>query len=187
MMLSVLVIFAVLSLYTTPASLSLASGRRSGLEKQTIAQAAEQLEASGMEGWSLVEAARVLVSERMQYSRRNGFDTAATAFDKGYGFCMQMAYALADLLRQLGFEAKVVHAFRNQLPDQRVSGHAWVEVTFGDESRYVDSLHYDARAGELDFKPLSEVVELSPSFKPVAWWGSAVVNAYRYYSTGEDS
>jgi transglutaminase-like putative cysteine protease len=59
-----------------------------------------------------VEAARTLLSERMQYYRRNSLNAPARAFQRGYGYCVQQAYALVELLRRLGFEARVVHAHR---------------------------------------------------------------------------
>ena len=56
-----------------------------------------------------MDSARELVANRMEYCRRNSFDSPARAFERGYGFCTQQAYALAELLRLLGVEAKVVH------------------------------------------------------------------------------
>jgi len=173
-------------LYALPATLSLPRGPRPGLEPLTISQAAQQLRATGQTGWPLVEAARALVAERMRYSRRNPFDSAGKAFARGYGYCMQMAYALARLLTRLGFEARVVQAFRNRFPDGTVTSHAWVSVTVEGETRHIDSLFYDAQAGEIDFTPLSEVTGISPLFKAFTWWGGTAVNAHRYYLTGKD-
>ena len=116
-------------LYALPATLSLPRGQRPGVEKLTIPQAAQQLRQTGKTGWALVEAARALVGQRMQYCRRNSFDSAAKAFERGYGYCMQHGYALTHLLARLGFEAKVVQAFRNRFPDGDVTSHAWVNVT----------------------------------------------------------
>ena len=173
-------------LYALPATLSLPGGQRPGVKKLTIPQAADQLRESGERGWSLVEAARALVGQRMQYCRRNSFDSAARAFERGYGYCMQHAYALAHLLAQLGFETKVVQAFRNRFPDGNITSHAWVSVTVDGETRYVDPLFYDAQAGAIDFTPLSEVLDISPTFKAFTWWGAPAVNAHRYYITGKD-
>jgi transglutaminase-like putative cysteine protease len=122
----------------------------------------------------------------MQYSRRNSFDTAARAFERGYGYCTQHAFALADLLERLGFEARVVHAFQNIFPDGSLGAHAWVSVTVEGEARNIDSLFYDPRAGEITITPISEVLGISPIFKLFAWWGATAVNAHRYYLTGRD-
>jgi hypothetical protein len=172
--------------YAVPATLTLRRGQRPGIGKLTIAQAARQLRESSVTGWDLVEAARALVAERMRYSRRNSFDSARKAFERGYGYCVQHAYALADLLTRLGFEAKVVQAFRNRFSNGEVSSHAWVSVTVDGESRHVDSLFYDAQARQITFAPLSEVTGVSPVFKAFTWWGATAVNAHRFYLSGKD-
>jgi transglutaminase-like putative cysteine protease len=172
--------------YALPATLSLSRGQRPGIGKLTLSQAARQLRESSETGWDLVEAGRALVGERMQYCRRNSFDSAAKAFERGYGYCVQHAYALADLLTRLGFEAKVVQALRNRFSEGEVSSHAWVSVTVDGETRYVDSLFYDEQAGRITFTPLSQVTDLSPLFKAFTWWGATAVNAHRFYVSGKD-
>jgi transglutaminase-like putative cysteine protease len=181
-----LVFLVGVPLFALPATLSLPPGLRPGLEDLTLSQAAGQLIETGKSGLDLVEAARALVAERMIYSRRNSFDSYATAFARGYGYCSQQANALADLLSRLGFEAKVVHAFRNRFPDGRVASHAWVQVLVGGRVVYVDSLYYDAQRSEITFTPLSRVSEVSPAIKILERWGAGAVNAHRYYLTGKD-
>lgn len=181
-----LALLAAPVLYALPATLSLPSGQRPGLEPLTLAQAARQLAATGESGWALVEAARALVAERMAYCRRNSFDPYPRAFERGYGYCQQQAHALADLLRRLGFDARVVTALRNRFPDGSVGGHAWVRVTVGGASREIDSIHYDRAAGRIDFTPLTRVFEYTPAFRLFAGWSSAALNAHRYYRTGKD-
>lgn len=183
---SIIVILIGVPLYAVPATLSLLPGPRPGVEQLTIEQASQKLKETGMTDWELVEAARALVAERMKYSRRNSFDPAGKAFERGYGYCLQYAYALTSILTKLGFEAKVVHAFQNRFPDGEVTAHAWVSVTVDDESHYIDSLFYDEQAGELDFNPLSEVLDISPTFKLIAFWGCTATNAHRYYVSGKD-
>jgi hypothetical protein len=185
--LAVMGMYAGLVLDALPATLSLPQGRRPGIKDLTLAQAASQLDASGKSGPDLVEAARELVATRMQYCRRNSFDSPAKAFRRGYGYCVQQAYALVDLLARLGFEANVVHAFCNRFPDGTVGGHAWVRVTVDGEERDIDSLLYDAEMGELTFTSLTSVVDHTPLFKVVTQLGEAAVNAHRYYRTGKDS
>ena len=180
------VILVGVPLYALPATLTLPAGTRPGIAELSIKQAANQLKSTGKTGWSLVEAARALVAERMQYSRRNSFDTPERAFERGYGYCTQHAYALTSLLTELGFETKVVQAFQNRFPDGKVTAHAWVSVNLNNETRYIDSLFYDEQAGELDFTPISEVTDISPAFKLVAFWGATGVNAHRYYLSGKD-
>ena len=183
-----LVAAAVISLplYALPATLSLSSGPRPGIDELTLAKAARQLKATGKTGEALVEAARALVAERMQYCRRNSFDSPARAFERGYGYCTQQAYALADLLARLGIKAHAVYAFRNRFPDGTEGGHTWVRVSVDGAERDIDSIHYDAETGELGFTPLSTVKDHSPLFQWLTKWGEAAVNAHRYYRTGKD-
>lgn len=173
-------------MYALPATLSLPSGLRPGVDPLTIRQAAQDLRNSRLKDWQLVEAARALVAERMQYSRRNSFDSPAKAFERGYGYCTQHAFALAALLNELGFKVRVVQALQNRFPDGRVTAHAWVSVKVGNESRYIDSLFYDQANGKLEFTPLSKITYVSPAFKLLALWGGTAVNAHRYYLSGKD-
>jgi PDZ domain-containing secreted protein len=183
---AITVILIGVPLYAVPATFTLPGGPRPGVKELTIQKAAAQLRSSGKTGWELVEAARALVAERMQYSRRNSFDHSGRAFARGYGYCTQHSYALQQLMAELGFDAKVVQAFQNRFPNGEVTSHSWVSVTVNDETRHIDSLFYKEDTGELDFTPLSEVKEISPAFKLVAFWGGTAVNAHRYYLTGKD-
>lgn len=183
----ILIIFAAgVPVYALPATLSLQSGPRPGTEELTIEEAALLLSSSGETGWELVESARALVAERMAYSRRNSFDSPARAFERGYGYCMQHAYALSYLLEDLGFENEVVQAFQNEFPDGKVTSHAWVSVKIGGEIRHIDSLFYDEQARELDFTPRSEITTIPTVLKYFTFWGGPAVNAHRYYLTGKD-
>jgi len=175
-----------LALYALPAMFTLPKGMRPGLEPMDLSQAAQRLLDTGKTGWDLVEAARGLVAKRMQYSRRNSFDRDGKAFERGYGFCTQQAYALVDLITKLGFEAKPVHAFRNKFPDRGSGGHTWVSVSLNGERKYVDSIFYDAESREITFCPVTKVYNHTPSFKWLTRSGEAALNAYRYYCTGKD-
>ncbi len=182
----VLAIAAGVPLYGLPAALSLPRGQRPGVARLTLPQAARQLRDSGQTGWALIEAARALVGQRMQYCRRNSYDSAARAFERGYGYCVQHAYALADLLTRLGFEARVVQAFKNRFADGEVTSHAWVSVTIDGKTRDIDPLFWDEGTGQPTFTPLSRVTGISPAFKAFTWWGAPAINAHRYYRTGKD-
>jgi transglutaminase-like putative cysteine protease len=175
-----------LPLYALPATRSLPAGPRPGIKELELAEAARQLEATGKTGAALVEAARALVVDRMHYCRRNSFDSPPRAFQRGYGYCTQQAYALAELLARLRIEARAVYAFRNQFPDGTVGGHTWVRVSVDGEEREIDSIFYDAETGELTFTSLSDVRDHTPLFKRMTQWGEAAVNAHRYYRTGKD-
>jgi transglutaminase-like putative cysteine protease len=186
---SLLSLFSILvgaPLFALPATLSLPRGLRPGLKPLTLSQAAEQLKGSGKTGLALVEAARHLVAQRMQYCRRNSFDTHTRAFERGYGYCQQQAFALVDLLTRLGFNARVVGALRNRFPDGRVTGHAWVRVFVAKQAHDIDSIAYDPTTGQITFTPLTRVFEYNPAFRIFAAWGSSAVNAWRYYRSGKD-
>ena len=183
---SLLVVAVGVQLYALPATWSLPRGRRPGIEALTLSQAAAQLRATGLAGWELVEAARALVGQRMHYCRRNSQNTAAKAFERGYGYCMQHAYALSGLLARLGVEARVAQAFRNRFVDGSVTSHAWVRVTVEGERRDIDPLFWDTERGTIAFTPLSPVTGINPLFKAFTWWGAPAVNAHRYYRTGKD-
>lgn len=186
LLLFVVIIGVGLPLYALPATLSLPAGSRPGIEPLTIEQAAEQLKATGQVDWDLVESARALVGKRMEYSRRNSFDPASKAFERGYGYCQQMAYALVALLDELGFVAKVVQTFKAQFPDGHISPHAWVSVTIDGETRYVDPYFWNERSGDLGFTVVGKVTSYSILWRWFAAWGSTGENARRYYKTGVD-
>lgn len=169
-----------------PATLSLPGGLRPGLKPLTLSQAASQLKSCGKNGMALVEEARLLVAQRMQYCRRNSFDIHSRAFERGYGYCQQQAYALADLLTRLGFKARVVGAIRNRFPEGKITGHAWVQVIVDGQTHDIDSIAYDANAGKIAFTPLSRVFTYTPAFRIFAAWGSSAVNGWRYYRSGKD-
>lgn len=173
-------------LYAMPAARSLWPGVRPGIRRLTIKQAVGELLISGEHGWDLVEAARALVSERMQYSRRNSLDSPSRAFERGYGYCLQMSFALAALLKGLGFEAEVVQSFRNEMNDGQVTAHAWVRVFHGGQIKDIDALHYDPLTRRITFRPLSRVTGIGPVFYLVTVLGGNAINARRYYRTGKD-
>jgi hypothetical protein len=133
-----------------------------------------------------VETARALVADRIQYSRRNSFDSAERSFERGYGFCTQQAYALVQLLRHLGFDAKPVQAFQNHFPDGNRGGHTWVSVSLEGEQRFIDSMFYDAQNRKITFIPLTQVHDHTTLFKLITRSGEAALNAHRYYVTGKD-
>jgi transglutaminase-like putative cysteine protease len=183
---SMLTLFVGWMIFALPATWSLGNGIRPGLEPLTLDEAVEALRQRGLTGATLIEEARKLVITRMQYCRRNSFDTTRTAFRRGYGYCQQQAFALAYILQRFGFEAKVVHAFRNRFPDGSGGGHAWVRLRFDGITKDIDATHVDVGSDILTFTPLTKVRDYSTLFRYFAGWGSIGVNAYRYYRTGKD-
>jgi hypothetical protein len=175
-----------IALYALPAIFTLPKGLRPGLKPLSLSQSMQRLLETGKTRWDLVEAARALVEERMLYRRRNSFDSDTKTFERGYGFCTQQAYVLVDLLTQLGFEAKAVHAFRNRFPNGTAGGHTWVRVSLDGEARFNDSIFYDAESREITFQPISRIYNHTSLFKLLTRSGEAALNAHRYYRTGKD-
>jgi hypothetical protein len=179
-------IIILVLLFTLPAVISIKRGIRPGLQDMSLEDLVVQLEHSGVSGWTLVEEARIIVGARMAYCRRNNWEHYKTAFHRGYGFCQQKAYALDAVLRKLGFESRPVQAFRSRFSDGHVSGHAWVEVLFEGEKKWVDPQFQEPMLGKLLFEPITRVTGLNRFFRLFSGWGSAAVNAMAYYISGLD-
>ena len=151
-----------------------------------LEEAVEILWTENLNGFILIEESRKLIITRIQYCRRNSFDTYKTAFARGYGYCQQQAFALAHVLTRLGFDGRVVYAIRNKLSDGSVCGHAWVRVKYNGTVKEIDATHIDTESDALTFTPLTRVKGYSTLFWYFATWGSIGVNAYRYYKSGTD-
>ena len=181
--LSILVLY---TLYSIPAMLTLPPGVRPGIDDLTIDQAVDALKSKDLSDLELIREARILVTTRMQYCRRNSYDTFKTAFRRGYGYCVQQAFALQYLLSELGFDAKVVQATRNRFENGKTGGHAWVRIVFNNSLIQIDPTDKNLQNEGITFEPLSTVTEFSYLFRALTVWGSAGVNAHRYYTTGRD-
>ena len=186
MVICVLAIPFSFTLYGIPAMLTLPSGIRPGIDDLTIEQAVDMLKTKNISGLELMQEARKMVVTRMQYCRRNSYDTYKTAFHRGYGYCVQQAYALHYLLSELGFDAKVVQATRNRFENGTIGGHAWVRILYNDRIIDIDPSDTNWQNEKITFVPLTQVTEFGSFFKILTLWGSAGVNAHRYYITGKD-
>ncbi|MFC2123769.1 transglutaminase family protein [Bacteroidota bacterium] len=168
-------------IYALPAMVTLPSGPRSGIEELTIADAAKQIREDYPKGWQQIERARQLVGERMDYCYQNAYDSYEKAFTRGLGFCQQEAHALAAILRELGYDAWVVQSVKTRFEDGNILGHSWVRVSWNGITKDIDPELYDPETGALLFEPLGQVTEFSTFFRIFSGWGSAAVNAHRYY------
>jgi hypothetical protein len=184
--LSVAIIFTIYTLYAIPAMISLPGGIRPGLEELTIEEAVQALEKEDLDGIDLIEEARSFVGKRMTYCRRNSYESYKKAFSRGYGFCQQQAFALAAILEGLNFEAVPVQSMRTMFPEGNIGGHSWVRIKQNEDYIYIDPIFYNADKHEITFTPLAEVTEFSSFFRILSGWGSATINAHRYYTTGND-
>jgi hypothetical protein len=81
--------------YTLPAVVRLPKEKERALNGiTTIDDAVRYLQNTGKTGWALVVAAPKMVNAKMEYSRRNGWDSPSHAFRGGMGYCQQQAAAL---------------------------------------------------------------------------------------------
>lgn len=175
--------------YTFPALRRLPkAGKRSLDGVTTIDDAVRYLQNSGKTGWELVAAAQTLVNAKMEYSRRNGRDTAPRAFRRGMGYCQQQATALLLILRKLGIAARPVHALRCKFPPARIheywdpggiSGHMWLVVTVDGEERDVCPGHPDNTPGITHFEVLSRTKTYGPVKRLLGHIGSMILNVHR--------
>jgi hypothetical protein len=185
--LAVIALILVIGLSLSLAAMSsLPAGPRDGLQSMSIEEAVEELAKKELDDWSLVREATNLVGDRMHYCRRNNLQHYRRAFSRGLGFCQQQAFALSDILNQLGFEARPVQAVRCRFPDDGTGGHSWVEVSHRGEQRHIDPLLQDRETGELLFEPISRVTGFSVPFRIMSSLGSSMVNSFVYYNTGSD-
>lgn len=176
-------------IYTLPALRRLPKAKESSLAGIiTIDDAVRYLQGTGKAGWDLVAAAQKLVNAKMEYSRRNGWDTPARAFRRGMGYCHQQAMALRIILHRLGFAARPVHAFCCRFPPKQIheyvdpggiSGHVWLAVTIDGVEKEVCPGHPDNAPGKVHFERLSSRREYGPAMRLFGQLGSVIVNAHR--------
>ncbi|GAB3624325.1 hypothetical protein GCM10027418_24090 [Mariniluteicoccus endophyticus] len=138
---------------------------------RTIDDAVAACRATGLEGWELVEHAQHLVFRKFaRYSILNVWETPATAFRNGRGYCNQYNSALATILERLGFQTERVFATRVRLDDNPWwrMGHSWVRVTIDGRTLDVCASLADNRPGHVKFIPVSEVLP----FRSFTYWNT---------------
>lgn len=140
----------------------------------SLYEVAAQSRASGLTGWALVDDATARVTRRFtHYSAWHLWDTPQRAYAHGHGQSTQYNLALADVLRQLGFEVEVVHAARVRAGHNPWfhTGHLWLRVTHDGRVRDVCAGSPDNRAGAVHFVAISQVRparRLTPTFVAAA-------------------
>lgn len=157
-------------------------------EPATIEDAVRVCRESGLSGWELAAFAQRLVNRRMPYSYFNSFDRPKKAFERGMGYCWQQSGALNIILKNLGFNSRLVHALRNEFPDAvrdgvtihtGVSGHAWCRVRIGTEEKDVCPGSPENEPGKIHFKPLGRVRDFRGPIVLFSYLGSAAINRKR--------
>lgn len=160
----------------------------------TLTEAADECRQSELTGWELVAFAQRLVNRRMRYSVENSLDRPAAAFAKGQGYCWHQAGALNEILLSLGFDSRLVHAFRNRFPEtvlmgvpvyNFVSGHVWCRVRLNGGEKDVCPGHADNVPGQTHFTPLSRVREWNRGMEFLTYYGAALFNLHRKRKYGK--
>ncbi len=129
----------------------------------TVADLVWELRGTGLTGRALVDAAIVAVAEAIPYhSAWHLWERPTTSLQRGAGWAHQYNTVLLLVLRDLGFDTRLVHAARVRgfgFP-WFLSGHTWVKVYV--EDRWLDACASSAanKAGEINFVPLTEELPL---------------------------
>ena len=186
LVLIVLTVFTII-MYTLPAYIKL---RKSGIrtirgQVSTIEDAVKYLRHTKLAGWGLVTEAQRLVAEKMEYSRRNNWDSPKRAFARGMGYCQQQAEALLTILRELGFDARLVQCTKNMFPPKKIHeyqspggmcGHVWLRVRINGEEKDVCPGNIHNEPGVIHFKVLGKVKDYSGLIKILGHLASALMN-----------
>jgi hypothetical protein len=175
-------------LYTLPGTRTIPpNGRAAAGELRTLDDLIEAVRTSGREGWDLVDYAQKLAARHVQYCRCNPWDSPRRAFARGLGYCQQQALALQEAYAALDVDSRPVYTTKARFPargsePERVSGHTWLHVTVGGETRDVCPGDLTNAPGRVHFETLAPVRPLHPWLRPWTHLGSAFVNADRAYA-----
>lgn len=158
----------------------------------TIDELVDRLRASGLEGRELADATIHAVALAVPYhSAWHLWESPVRALANGRGWAHQYNTALLIVLRELGFEAQLVHAARVRgfRRPWFLSGHTWVKVRVG--SHWLDACasSRENRAGRVNFVALTREL---PMYRRSRWAGGlalapfVVVAVWRAWLTGDD-
>lgn len=151
----------------------------------TIKDAVVYLKNKELKDWELVKEAQRLVAEKMEYSRRNNWDTTEKAFARGMGYCQQQAEALKSILKEVGIDARLVQCTKNMFPPKKIHeyysgggicGHVWLRVRINNEEKDVCPGNISNEPGKIHFKVKGKVTNYSGIIKIFGHLGSAFMN-----------
>lgn len=122
-----------------------------------------------------MDAARQVVHDRFLFYRcLSWWESPATAFRRGRGYCVQYNGALAAVLQDLDVDCRLVHAFRVRVLDDASwrMGHVWVQVRVDGEVLDVcaGTTPTDHRVG---FEPVTRVHGFGPAMQLLTTVGMA--------------
>ncbi len=143
---------------------------------RSIADLVSELRSTGKSGRELVDAAmQTVAGEFSHYSAWHLWERPETALKHGRGWSHQYNTVLLLVLRQLGFEARMVQAARVRgwgNPWWHVA-HAWVKVTIDGRVHDACASRRGNRLGDLGFVPVSVEIPL----RRVSRWALALFMA----------
>lgn len=148
---------AVLGVAAPVVALAPPSQKRGGA--RTIDDVAAPLRNTGLQGADLVNAAIAAVAdEYTHYSSWHIWELPQSSLARGRGWSHQYNTVLLEVLRRLGFEARLVHAARMRRADRPWfhSGHTWVKVQVDGRWRDACASRASNRIDELPALPSSE-------------------------------
>lgn len=134
----------------------------------------------GLRGWTLVERAQHAVHAAMpDYGYCNGFDLPRLALARGRGYCWHRASVLRQVLRALGVEVRMVHAWLNRF-EGFVSGHVWLMVTVDGQEQAVCPGDPANAPGVVHFEPITAVRRWGPGVLALSYLGTPIVNVFAF-------
>ena len=154
----------------------------------TIDEAVQFCRNSGKTNWELAALAQNIVADKMEYSRRNHWDTTEKAFERGMGYCIQQSMVLRKIYERLGIKCRLVQAFKNKFPaglihgipsPQITSGHCWLRVKIQDLELDVCPGDPGNIPGKTGFIRLSEMTDFPDYLVPVTHIFCVMVNMLR--------
>ena len=127
-------------------------------------------------GWDLVKYVNCLVNKNMKYSVEIPFTSYKKAFRIGKGYCVQQAFCVRDILRELGYTVQVVYCRKAVFKSTNtLSGHTWCRVCVDHQEKDVCTCHSDNYPGNTNFTPISKVKEYSGLIAVAGYLGSIPV------------
>ena len=118
--------------------------------------------ASGKTGWDLVNEATGLVYRMYtHYSCWHLWLSPAASLEAGHGHSGQYNMVLGQILEQLGFQVRPVHAARVRLEHHPWyhTGHSWLRVIHQGKELDVCASRPGNTAGSVAFVPVTEVLD----------------------------
>ncbi|WP_195839943.1 hypothetical protein [Cutibacterium porci] len=163
-----------------------------GAPLRTAADVVAACRASGAVGWDLVNKATSLVHRMYtHYSCWHLWLSPQASLEAGHGHSGQYNIVLGQILEQLGFQVRPVHAARVRLEHHPWyhTGHSWLRVTYDGKELDVCASRPGNTAGNVAFVPVTEVLDrtrLNSIDTTFALAPIVVASVWKSWLTGSD-